>query len=121
MTRSPTVRTETARDDAGRPGTGQTMWRGLLAPLLLVLATTAGLAFTFYAAPSLLLLFAGILFAALLDSCTRGLGRLVPLPRPWRYTIVVLVFASGAVLGLAWGVARLPTQAQALLAVMDAQ
>lgn len=126
MTRSPTVRTETTRDDAGPKGTGRaetapTTWRGLLTLPLIVLAIAAGLAFAFYAAPSLLLLFAGILFAALLDSCTRGLGRILPLARPWRYAIVVLIFASVAVLGLAWGIVRLPAQAHALLAVMDSQ
>ena len=126
MTRSPTVRTETTRDDAGPKGTGRaetapTTWRGLLTLPLIVLAIAAGLAFAFYAAPSLLLLFAGILFAALLDSCTRGLGRILPLARPWRYAIVVLIFASVAVLGFAWGIVRLPAQAHALLAVMDSQ
>ena len=55
--------------------TGGTVWsRGACALPLTVLAIAVGLALVLYTAPSLLLLFAGILFATLLDACTRGLG-----------------------------------------------
>ena len=96
-------------------------WRPIIALPLIVLAVAAGLALVWYSAPSLLLLFAGILFASLLDACTRGLGRIVPLTRPWRYGLVVVVFAVAATLGLAWGIARLPGQVHALIQVMEAQ
>jgi predicted PurR-regulated permease PerM len=95
--------------------------RHLLTLPLIVLAVAAGLAFIWYTAPSLLLLFAGMLFAALLDACTRGLGYVMPLARRWRYALVVLLFASGTTLALGWGLVRLPGQADALLAMMDAQ
>jgi hypothetical protein len=39
---------------------------------VIVLAVAAGLAVVWYGMPSLLMLFAGILFASLLDACTRG-------------------------------------------------
>ena len=56
---------------------------GPLALSLTVLAVVTVLALSWYYATSLLLLFAGILFAVLLDACTRGLARVVPLTRPW--------------------------------------
>ena len=59
--------------------------RNLITLPLIVLAIAAGLALVWYSAPSLLLLFAGILFAAFLDACTRGVGYVLPLRRPTRY------------------------------------
>ena len=88
---------------------------------LIVLAVAVGLAFVWYAAPSLLLLFAGILFASLLDACTRGLGSVLPLPRRVRYALVVLVLGSAAVILAAWSAVRLPGQVHSLIDVMDAQ
>jgi len=96
-------------------------WRPVIALPLIVLAVAAGLALVCYSAPSLLLLFAGILFAALLDACTRSLGRVLPLPRRARYALVVLILGSAAAGAIAWGMLRAPGQVQALIAVMDAQ
>jgi predicted PurR-regulated permease PerM len=98
-----------------------TTGRHVLALSLMVLAVAAGLVFVWYSASSLLLLFAGVLFASLLDACTRGLGRLAPLARPWRLALVVLVLGSGSALVVAWAIVRLPGQAHALIQVMDAQ
>lgn len=95
--------------------------RNLITLPLIVLAIAAGLALVWYSAPSLLLLFAGILFAALLDACTRALGYVLPLPRPARYAMIVVLFASAAAVALGWSIVRLPGQAHALIAVMDAQ
>ena len=101
---------------------GTTMaWRPVIALPLIVLAIAVGLALAWYSAPSLLLLFAGILFAALLDACTRGLGHVLPLPRRARYALVVLILGSAAVVLVAWGIERLPGQVHALIYVMDAQ
>jgi predicted PurR-regulated permease PerM len=94
---------------------------GPLALPVIVLAVAAGLAFAWYYASSLLLLFAGILFAAFLDACTRGLERLVPLSRQWRYTLVVLTFMSVAGFAIGLGLVRLPNQAALLMQVMNAQ
>jgi len=88
---------------------------------LIVLAVAAALLFTWYYAPSLLLLFAGILFAALLDACTRGLARVLPLSRGWRFALVVLVLAGLAALAIGWAAVRLPDQATALLHIINAQ
>jgi len=92
-----------------------------LALALTVLAVVAVLALSWYSAASLLLLFAGILFAVLLDACTRGLERVVPLTRPWRFGLVMLAFGCIAVLAVGWSVDRAPTQVRNLFRVMDAQ
>jgi predicted PurR-regulated permease PerM len=96
-------------------------WRPVIALPLIVLAFAAGLALVWYSAPSLLLLFAGILFASLLDACTRGLGYILPLARPFRFTLIVMAFAAIAAFALAWGIVRLPGQMHALIQVMDTQ
>ncbi|MFO1087384.1 MAG: AI-2E family transporter [Reyranellaceae bacterium] len=98
-----------------------TAWRHVVAVPIVVLAVVSGIALVCYSAPSLLLLFAGILFAALLDACTRALRPVLPFARPWRYALVVLVLGSGAVFALGWSIVRLPGQVQGLIAVMDAQ
>jgi predicted PurR-regulated permease PerM len=96
-------------------------WRAIIAVPMVVLAVASGIALVCYSAPSLLLLFAGILFAALLDACTRALQRIVPLGRPWRYALVVLVLGAGTILLLGWGIVSLPAQVQGLISVMDVQ
>jgi len=88
---------------------------------LVVLAVAVGLTFVWYSASSLLLLFAGILFASLLDACIRGLGHVLPLPRQTRYALVVVILGSAAGVAAAWGIVRLPGQVHALINVMDAQ
>jgi predicted PurR-regulated permease PerM len=104
-------------EPAGTPA----VWRPLIALPLVVLAIVAGVAFVWYAAPSLLLLFAGILFASLIDACVRGLGHVTPLSRRARYTLVVLILGAAAFILIAWGVGRLPGQVHALIDVMDTQ
>ena len=94
--------------------------RARISPLI-VLGVAAGVAFTWYYAPSLLLLFAGILFAALLDACTRGLARVLPLSRAWRFGLVVFALSGLAALVIGWAVARLPDQATLLLRVINAE
>ena len=101
--------------------TGGTVWSRVLALPLTVLAIAVGLALVLYTAPSLLLLFAGILFATLLDACTRGLGHILPVARAWRFALVTLIFASLAALAIGWGIVRFPAQVQMLLKVMDTQ
>jgi predicted PurR-regulated permease PerM len=103
------------------PAATTAAWRQVIALPLIVLAVAVGLAFVWYSAPSLLLLFAGILFASLLDACTRGLGHVLPLPRRARYALVVLILGSAAVVIASWGIVGLPGQVRALIDVMDAQ
>jgi predicted PurR-regulated permease PerM len=102
-------------------GTSGTDWRRILVPPFILLAVVAGLLFAWHSAHSLLMLFAGILFAVFLDACTRGLGRVLPVARAWRFGLVVFVLAALAVLSIAWGVIRLPAQARMLMQVMDTQ
>jgi predicted PurR-regulated permease PerM len=94
--------------------------RSLGVPLI-VLVVAAALVFTWYYAPSLLLLFAGILFAVFLDASTRGLAGVLPLSRAWRFGLVVLVLGGLAALAIGWAVVRLPNQAALLLHVINAQ
>ena len=62
--------------------TGGANWRRVLAPPLILLAVVSGLVLAWYSAHSLLMLFAGILFAVFLDACTRGLGSSFPCRAP---------------------------------------
>jgi predicted PurR-regulated permease PerM len=101
--------------------TGGSDWRRIIVPSLILLTVVLGLTFTWYSAHSLLMLFAGILFAVFLDACTRGLGVILPLSRTWRFSLVVLALASLGVLAIAWSIVRLPTQARLLMQVMDTQ
>lgn len=104
------------------PGPGSASMRGgLLGPLLIALAIATGLALTWFNASSLLLLFAGILFASFLDACTQGLTRFMPVARVWRFASVGLVLGIITVLLAIWSIDRLPEQAQSTLRVMDAQ
>jgi predicted PurR-regulated permease PerM len=96
-------------------------WGRILVPPLIVLACIVGLAFAWFAAHSLLMLFAGILFAVFLDACTRGLAYVLPVPRRWRFGLVMVVLASLAALAIAWGIVRLPSQVRMLMQVMDSQ
>jgi predicted PurR-regulated permease PerM len=98
-----------------------TVWPRSLASPLVVLVAAAGLALVWYYASSLLILFAGILFATLLDACTRGLTRVVPLSRHWRFGLVVLAFMSLVGVAVGWGIVRLSDQAHLLLQVMNSQ
>ncbi len=66
---------------------------GALTAVLVGLAGAAGLFLAWMAAGTLLLIFAGLLFAALLDACTRWLSLLLPLSRSWNLTIVSVAIA----------------------------
>jgi predicted PurR-regulated permease PerM len=88
---------------------------------LIVLAIPAGVAFICYSASSLLLLFAGILFAVLLDAFTAGLGRVLPVSRGWRFGLVVATLAGLAALLVGGSAARAPGQLTMLIGVMDTQ
>jgi predicted PurR-regulated permease PerM len=97
------------------------VWLRPLASPLILLAVAAGVLFVWYYGASLLLLFAGILFAVFLDACTRGLTRVVPLSRSWRFAMVVVTFLSVAGFAIGWGLVRAPDQAHLLMRVMNAQ
>jgi predicted PurR-regulated permease PerM len=98
-----------------------TLPRGLLTTGLVLLAVVVGLLLLWQTAASLLVIFAGVLFAALLDAAARALALVLPVHRPWRLTLVVLLLGAGLAFGLAWGAGKLPEQTRLLLKVMDTQ
>ena len=61
--------------------------------VLVALAGGGGLFLAWMAVDALLLIFAGLLFAALLDACTRGLSMLLPIRRGWNLAIVSVAIA----------------------------
>jgi predicted PurR-regulated permease PerM len=78
------------------------------------------LAVIFLAQP-LLLIMAGIVFAAILDGGTRLLGRVLPIGRGWRLTIITLL-GFGFILGtIVYAGLELMAQAEGLRAIVIAQ
>lgn len=95
--------------------------RFTLAAALIVLGVAIGVLLIWKTSSSLLIIFAGILFASFLDACARALGPIIPIGRAWRLTLVILVLTALIVLGAIWGVGKLPEQARVLIRVIDAQ
>jgi predicted PurR-regulated permease PerM len=95
--------------------------RSILATGLTLLAACVSLFLVWQTVSSLLLIFAGILFAAFLDASARALAPVLPLTRTWRLTLVVLLLFVLAGFGLVWGARKLPEQTRLLLKVMDSQ
>lgn len=95
--------------------------RFTFASALIVLIVAVGILLVWKTSSSLLIIFAGVLFASFLDACARALGPVVPVGRPWRLTLVVLVLTVLIVLGAVWGLGKLPEQARVLIRVMDTQ
>ena len=103
---------------SGGEGAG---WRFTLAAALSVLSVAVGIILIWRTSSSLLVLFAGVLFASFLDACARALAAVIPIGRAWRLTLVVLILTALIVLGAVWGVGKVPEQARLLIRVMDAQ
>jgi predicted PurR-regulated permease PerM len=95
--------------------------RSLLATGLTLVAACLSLFLIWQTASSLLIIFAGVLFAAFLDAGARALAPIVPLSRTSRLTLLVALLSVLSGLGLAWGAGKLPEQTRLLLKVMDAQ
>jgi predicted PurR-regulated permease PerM len=105
-------------DSSGRRDLLARSWFELVA---IALGAGAGLFLAWHAAPTLLLIFAGLLCAVLLDAGTDALGRILPLARPWRLAIVCLVLVLVIGGGLAWGGYSLAQQADELFATVTRQ
>jgi predicted PurR-regulated permease PerM len=103
---------------SGVEGAGR---RLTLAAALIVLSVAIGLLLIWRTSSSLLIIFAGILFASFLDACARALGPVIPVGRAWRLTLVILILTALIVLGAIWGVGKVPEQARLLIRVIDAQ
>ncbi|MCA1364526.1 AI-2E family transporter [Bradyrhizobium sp. IC3069] len=110
------VRNESPIDESVQPGRPS-----LLAIGLTVLVVAVALFLVWQTVSSLLIVFAGVLFAAFLDAAARALAPVLPLSRLWRLTLVLLLLSALAGFGLAWGTGKLPEQTRVLLKVMDAQ
>jgi predicted PurR-regulated permease PerM len=95
--------------------------RSLLATGLALLGTCVALFLTWKTVSSLLIIFAGVLFAALLDAAARATAPVVRLNRIWRLTVVLLLLTAAVGLALVWGAGKLPEQTRILLKVMDTQ
>ncbi len=72
-------------------------------------------------AQPLLLIFAGIVFAAMLDGGTRLLGRVLPIPRGWRLLIVTLAGVAFIVWTFVFAGWELVAQAEELRATVTLQ
>ena len=98
-----------------------TKWKSVQTTILLVTAIIVGALFLWFNTPSFLLLFAGILFASFLDTCTRELGRIIPLARSWRLAIVTILLVIGLIYLMLVGFAQFKVQATLLYRIIETQ
>lgn len=103
------------------PATAEPWKRSLFATGIGLLAACVIVVLIWKTATGLLLIFAGILFASLLDAATRALGTILPLKRGWRLAIVIVLFAVLLGVSLTWGLQKLPGQTRQLFTVMETQ
>jgi predicted PurR-regulated permease PerM len=71
--------------------------------LLIAAALGSGVFLAWQTAGALLMIFGGLLLAALLDAATRGLLHILPLGRGACFAIVCTIFAGLFLVGIAWG------------------
>src|SRR6516162_5341919 len=100
------------RDDP--PDQPEVTGRTRLATGFTLLAACVCLFLVWQTVSSLLLIFAGVLFAAFLDAAARSLAPALPLNRTWRLTLVLLLLTALSGFGLAWGAGKLPEQTRIL-------
>jgi predicted PurR-regulated permease PerM len=87
--------------------------------VLVGLAGGAGLFLAWLAANTLFLIFAGLLFPALLDACTRGLSTALPLGRGWNLAIVCFGFAVAIFGVLFWSGYSISSQIDQLIQALN--
>ncbi len=85
------------------------------------LGLTVAIIATWFLAQPILLIFAGIVFASMLDGGTRLLGRVLPIPRAWRLTIVTLAGFGFIAWVLVYAGMSLADQAETLQRVVTGQ
>jgi predicted PurR-regulated permease PerM len=112
---------ETVLDESPVDHSADTGRQSLLATGLILLVACVTVFLVWNTVSSLLIVFAGVLFAALLDAAARALAPIFPLGRVWRLTFVLLLLSALSGFGLAWGAGKLPDQTRLLLKVMDTQ
>lgn len=89
--------------------------------MIIALLSAAGLLLAYQLANTLLLVFAGVLLAVVLDVATVGLGRILPINRSARLAIVSLLGFVLLAGGLLWGGMRLLTEARNLFEIATQQ
>jgi len=95
--------------------------RGLLATGLALVATCLSIFLLWQTASSLLIIFAGVLFAAFLDAAARAIAPIFPVNRAWRLSLVLVLLLVLSAFGLVWGAGKVPEQMHLLLQVMETQ
>lgn len=95
--------------------------RGPLATGLALLAAGIAVFLVWQTVSSLLIIFAGALFAAFLDAAARAIAPVFPVNRAWRLTLVLMLLLAVSALGMVWGAGKIPEQIHLLLQVMDTQ
>jgi predicted PurR-regulated permease PerM len=95
--------------------------RSLLATGLALLAACISAFLLWKTVSSLLVIVAGVLFAAFLDAAARAIAPIFPVNRALRLTVVVLLLSALLAFGLVWGAGKIPEQVHILLQVMDTQ
>ena len=85
------------------------------------LCAAAGLVLAWWAASALFLIFAGLLFGAVLDACARGLGHFWDVARRWRLATAIAGLACILVASLSFGGYQIAQQADDLIATVQTQ
>lgn len=103
------------------PGARGSVGTFTLSEALTVLSIALGLLIVWRLSTSLLIIFAGILFASLLDASARAIRLVLPAGRTLRLSLVILILTGLLGLGAIWGVGKIPAQVALLIRVMDTQ
>lgn len=103
--------TDFASDDVRNEAKRAAIWIGMATLVVGVI----------YMAQPLLVIFAGLVFAAMIDGGARLLGRVLPIGRGWR-VLIVLIGTAAFLVWTAWFAgSQLATQAAQLPAIVEAQ
>lgn len=105
-----------SRAKPDRPAAGSTVRAALIAVI-----SAAALFLTWMAADALLLIFAGLLLAALLDACTRGLSSFLPIHRGWNLGIVSVVITIAITGLIVWSGFSIAQQTTAVIDTLGQQ
>ncbi|GJE02968.1 AI-2E family transporter [Methylobacterium isbiliense] len=106
---------------AGAPARSDGLARRAFELTGIALGAAAGLFLAWQAAGALLLIFAGLLMAVLLDACATGLQRVLPVSRSWCIALVSLVIALLMAGAIWWGGYALSQQADELVSTIARQ
>jgi predicted PurR-regulated permease PerM len=110
-----------ASEEASQLAYPQDRRRSSLSVVLIAFAAGAGIFLAWQAAGTLLLIFAGLLFGAFLEACTRALAPVLPIDRIWRLTIVCVLLVLATSLLLVWGGTILVQQADSIIPLIGEQ